>query len=235
MLGFVSANGIKTEKNDGMYEKGDGESTNIGVYATLINEKGWFVDFAARNFWTKLDMTNHASDGTKLAYKPKRNVFAASIEAGNNFNTEITGGRFIHIEPKVELGYMNAASANTEVGDSGYQLKYDATNYINAKAGVLFAYDIKQNNGMLIQPLLELAYRYEFAGKGDVSYGGAKTESDMSGGTVEINAGLNMQITDDLYWHGLLGYENGPKEKGWGVHAGIRYAFGGSNLADKKK
>ena len=226
LVGFVAANNIKTENNNGMYDKGDGESPAVGVYATLINEDGWFVDIAARNFWSKLDMKNHASDGTELAYKPSRNVFAASIEVGKDYKRELARDKFLRIEPKVELGFMNAASSDAEVGNTGNKIEYDATRYINAKAGVLLGYNAVRENGLLIEPLLELAYRQEFAGKGDVSYAGAKKESDMGGGAVEINAGLNMQLTDNLYWYGLGSYEVSGKVSGWGVHAGIRYAFG---------
>jgi outer membrane autotransporter protein len=231
----VSANNIKTENNKGMYDKGDGESPSVGVYATLINEDGWFVDIAARNFWTKLDMTNHASDGTALAYKPKRNVFAASVEIGNNYTNEVSRDNFVRMEPKLELGYMNAASADADVANTGNKIEYGATNYINAKAGVLFAYTAKRSNGLLIEPLAELALRYEFDGKGNVSYGGATTKSNMTGASLEIDAGLNMQLTDNLYWYALGSYEASEKLSGWGVHAGIRYAFGTDEKTSTKK
>ena len=235
LVGFVAANSIKTENAKGAYDKGDGEAPGVGVYATLVNENGWFVDIAARNFWSKLDMKNQASDGTELAYKPSRNVLAASVEAGKSFNKELSRNKFIRIEPKVEVGYMNAASASADVSNTDNKLKYDAANYINAKAGVLLAYNAVRSNGLLIEPLLELAYRYEFDGKGKVSYGGASAQSDLKGGTAEINAGLNMQLTDNLYWYGLGSYEASEKVKGWGVHAGIRYAFGGKKASKSKQ
>ena len=234
LVGFVSAGSIKTEKNDGMYEKGDGQAPTVGVYATLVNENGWFVDIAARNFWTKLDMKNHTSDGTELAYKPERNVLAASVEVGKSFDTELSRGSFIRIEPKVEVSYMNAASDEAKVSN-GNKLTYDAANYVDAKAGVLFAYEAVRSNGLLIEPLLELAYRYNFSGKDPISYAGATADSDLKGGTAEINAGLNMQLTDNLYWYSLGSYEASDKVKGWGVHAGIRYAFGEPDIRSYKK
>ncbi len=234
LVGFVSAGSIKTEKNDGMYEKGDGQAPTVGVYATLVNENGWFVDIAARNFWTKLDMKNHTSDGTELAYKPERNVLAASVEVGKSFDTELSRGSFIRIEPKVEVSYMNAASDEAKVSN-GNKLTYDAANYVDAKAGVLFAYEAVRSNGLLIEPLLELAYRYNFSGKDPISYAGATADSDLKGGTAEVNAGLNMQLTDNLYWYSLGSYEASDKVKGWGVHAGIRYAFGEPDIRPYKK
>ena len=227
LVGFVSTRNIKTKKSDGVYDKGDGEAPGVGVYATLLNENGWFVDLAARNFWSKLDMKNHSSTGTELAYKPNRNVVAASVEVGKSINSELARNKFIRIEPKLEIGYMHASAENASVGDTGNDIRYNAANYVNAKAGVLLAYNAVRDNGLLIEPLLELAYRYEFAGKDDLAYAGAAEKSDLSGGTLEVNAGLDMQLTKNLYWYGLGSYEAGNIVKGWGVHAGIRYAFGG--------
>lgn len=228
LVGFVSTRNIKTKKSDGVYDKGDGEAPGVGVYATLLNENGWFVDLAARNFWSKLDMKNHSSTGTELAYKPNRNVVAASVEVGKSINSELARNKFIRIEPKLEIGYMHASAENASVGDTGNDIRYNAANYVNAKAGVLLAYNAVRDNGLLIEPLLELAYRYEFAGRDDLAYAGAAEKSDLSGGTLEVNAGLDMQLTKNLYWYGLGSYEAGNIVKGWGVHAGIRYAFGGT-------
>lgn len=228
LVGFVSTRNIKTKKSNGVYDKGDGEAPGVGVYATLLNENGWFVDLAARNFWSKLDMKNHSATGTELAYKPNRNVVAASVEVGKSINSELARNKFIRIEPKVEIGYMHASAENASVGDTGNDIRYNAANYVNAKAGVLLAYNAVRDNGLLIEPLLELAYRYEFAGKDDLAYAGAAEKSDLSGGTLEVNAGLDMQLTKNLYWYGLGSYEAGNIVKGWGVHAGIRYAFGGT-------
>ena len=102
-------------------------------------------------------------------------------------------------------------------------------------AAVLLSYNAMRSNGLLIEPLLELAYRYEFDGKDKVTYGGATAESDLKGGVFEVNAGLNMQLTDNLYWYGLGSYEASDKVKGWGVHAGIRYAFGEEKPVKKSK
>ena len=235
LVGFVSANSIKTQSHSGNYNKGEGESPSVGVYATLLNEDGWFVDIAARNFWTKLDMKNYASDGTELAYKPKRNVIAASVEVGKDYQKDISRNEYIRIEPKVEVGYMNAASGNASVTNGTSDLHYDSANYVNAKAGVLLAYNKIRDNGLLIAPLLELAYRQEFAGTDKISYGGAEEKSKLSGGTFEVNAGLNMELAKDLYWYGMGSYEASDKVKGWGLHAGIRYAFGGDKTVTKAK
>ena len=237
MIGYVQADNIKTQKENGMYETGDGNSPSVGVYATLTDESGWFVDIAARNFWTKLDMTNHSSLGTEFAYTPKRNIFAVSAEAGKSIENWTSRNDYFRIEPKAEVTYMRAGKDSAEVGNTGNEITYDAANYINAKAAVLLSYNHIRSNGLLIEPLVELAYRYEFAGEGDVSYAGATEKSSLKGSTLEVNAGLNMQVLKNLYWYALGSYEASEKVKGWGVHAGVRYMFGtdGSNSSRSNK
>lgn len=233
MLGYIKANDIKTAKENGGYDTGDGESPSVGVYATLVDDSRWFVDIAARNFWTKLDMTNYSAAGNILSYEPKRNVIAASVEGGKSFLSPVKGGGFFKIEPKVELTYMRASSDSASVQGGVGDLSYDAGDYLNAKAAVLFGYTIKRGNGLLIEPLVELAYRYEFLGKNDVYYGGAQKESDIGGSVGEANIGLNMQLTKDLYWYALGSYEYGSHIKGWGANLGIRLAFGGEKAKEE--
>ena len=234
MIGYMKANNIKTKKDNGTYEHGEGDAPSLGLYATLLNENNWFVDIAARNFWSKLDMKSHTSLGTELAYKPSRNVIALSAEAGKSFIAQENGNGYIRIEPKAEINYMNASSDSSSVKGGTGDLKYDSANYFDVKAGVLFAYNIKNYNGLLIEPLLELAYRQELIGTDKVSYGGATNKSNIKGGNVEINAGLNMQLTDDLYWYALGSYEAGSKISGWGLNAGIRFSFGNMNGTNKQ-
>ena len=91
----------------------------------------------------------------------------------------------------------------------------------------MFAYKKEMANKKLIEPLLELAYNQEFAGKGKVKYGGAETETSLNGGSVEASLGLTMQLADILYWHALGSYEKGSKLSSWGLNAGVRLGFGG--------
>lgn len=230
MIGIVGAGGIKTKKDNGAYDKGKGEAPGVGVYATLVNDEQWFIDIAARNFWTRLDMTNHASNGNLLTYRPERNIFAASVELGKNLKSELGNNDYFRLEPKVELGLMRAAGSEAKVSN-GNMLKYKGANYANVKAGVLLSYNTHLDNGMLLEPLLELAYRYELLGKDTVTYNGVSERSDLSGGTLEFNAGLNMQLADNLYWYGVGSYEKNGKVTGWGLHAGIRYSFGGGSTS----
>ena len=222
MVGYLQANSIKTTNSgDGSTNSGDGYAPSVGIYATLANENGWFIDLAARNFWSKLDNTTHTASDTYLTFDTKRNLFTTSLEAGKTFVTD-AGFKF---EPKAELSYMNANGDSTKVTGGGI-LKYEAENYLSGKIALMFAYKAKMKNKLLIEPLLELAYNHEFNGSGKLTYGGAETTTSLKGGNFEGSVGLSMQLNEDLYWHALATYEKGSKLSAWGGNIGIRLAFG---------
>lgn len=48
----------------------------------------------------------------------------------------------------------------------------------------------------------------------------------MTGGVFEGRLGLNMQLSENLYWHAAASFETGSKQQAYGADAGIRYMFG---------
>ncbi len=237
MGGYMQADSIKTKDSNGDSNDGDGYAPSAGVYLTVANDNSWFVDLVARHFWTKIDSTTRTASNTLLEFKPKRNILAASIEAGKTITYESA----FKVEPKIQIIYAKASDDTTKVTNGIGNLEYDSAKYLLGKAAIMFSYEADMGNNLLIEPLLELAYNREFKGRGLVRYGDAEKMSSLKGGSFEIDAGFSMQITDDIYWHALGTYEKGSKLSGWGINAGIRFSFGGNSskqrftYADKKK
>jgi len=98
---------------------------------------------------------------------------------------------------------------------------------------VVISYNTKWRDTLLIEPLFEIAYSYDFAGKGEVVYDSVLDNTNIKGGTVEVNAGLNMQLAENLYWYALGSYEKGSKISAWGLNAGIRLGFGTGESAER--
>jgi outer membrane protein OmpA-like peptidoglycan-associated protein len=234
MGGYGKSTRIKTKQENGAYNKGEGEAPDAGIYATMIGENGWFIDIAARHFWMKLDMKNYGVSGTELSYKPKRNITAVSLEAGKAYLTNPTGKSQWRIEPKGEVMYMRAWSAETGVINGTGDFEYDGINYITARAAVTAGYIRERASGLKMEPYIEAGYRYEFDGKGNVRYGGAEYKSDLSGGTLEGAIGLDWQFTKDLYGYIQGTYDKGSKIEAFGGNLGIRYGFGGGKKAVKE-
>ena len=165
--------------------------------------------------------SHQESSATRLSYTQRSN-------SDEKNNKDITDKKDYKLQPKVEISYMRAGKDTTKVRNGVSDLAYDSTNYLAGKAAIMIAYNKERYNHLFIEPLVELAYNQEFLGKGNVRYGGAETKTSLNGGTFEITAGLNMQITNDLYWHVLGSYEIGNKINAWGINTGIRVTFGNS-------
>lgn len=235
MGGYMQNTNLKTKQENGRYAEGDGSIPSLGLYGTWINDKGWFADITLRNFWITLDLTNYAANNAELTFKPKRSMLMGSVEFGRSLIYETDNANaYWRLEPKAELLIGRGGSKTVGVS-TGQNLEYDSSTYINGRAAVLLGYVKARNNGLLIEPSLELAYSHEFDGKGDVRYAGATYETDLSGGGFDMALGLNMQFTQNLYAYAQLGYEIGKVVDGFSGNIGVRWGFGGGKKAAKQE
>lgn len=230
MAGAASYSGLKSEgKSAGEKYRNDGSGSSVlgGVYGTYIMDNGWFFDATLRAGTSELDISNYTYDEDfdewdKVSFKPKRTFAAASIEAGKLFDKRV-GGIGWKFEPKAEIQLTNTPAKTIKDSD-GEELRFGGVNYITGIATLSAAY----SRGDGIEPYAEVSWSQEISGKEDITYLTETEESSMKGGTAEIAVGLNMKLSDDLYWHAAASYESGSKKKGYGADAGIRYMFGGS-------
>ena len=226
MFGMINAESVRTETSKGGYEDGSGRAPSVGAYMTVISDEDWFVDLTLRNVWSEMDMSNHSSNYGVISYNPSRQVMAASVEAGMDYTHYTSGSEYLKFSPKGEISFMRAGSDDTSVSNTNYKLHYDAANYVNVKGSVLFAYNLMNHSkGPLFGPFVEAGYRYEFEGEDTISYGNVTTTSVLRGGTAEFSAGVNAQVSDEVYLYAEGSYEKGSKISGWGAQFGLRYKF----------
>ncbi|MBO4555557.1 MAG: AIDA repeat-containing protein, partial [Elusimicrobiales bacterium] len=231
MAGKASIGGINGKSKTGNQEsKGEGEGILGGAYLTYIGESGFFADFTARAGTNKLDLSAYsASEDDWLKFSPERTFMAASMEAGMSF---VSGG--LKIEPKAEMQYMNIGGKDVEIDGLDEKIKFGGASYLTAIGTLNAAYSWKRSNGLITQPYAEVSYSQELSGEEEITYVENKDKSSMKGGFIEGRIGLNMQLTDSLYWHAAASFESGSKREGFGADAGIRYMFGGSSR-DREK
>jgi len=221
--GYMSVNDIKTKINKG--SKGTGSIPSFGLYASLVGKNDFFADFTVKEIISNLEMTNYASDGTELNFEPKRNILALTLESGKLFKKELQGS-YVRIEPKAGLLFMSADSGSAKVKNGLVgDLEYDAANYLTAKAGIVLGLVKTADGKAKIEPLIELAYLHELLGKDKIKYGAEEYDSDMSGGSVEVGAGLNAKLSEKIRLYGQISYETGEKIKATGVNVGAQYSF----------
>jgi len=231
MAGKSIVGGIEGKGRTGRQEsKGEGEGILGGAYLTYIGESGFFADFTARAGTNKLDLSAYSeSEGGWIQFSPERTFIAASMEAGKSF-----GGSAWKIEPKAEMRYMNIGSADAEVKGQPEKIKFGGASYITAIGTLNAAYSWKRADGMITQPYAEVSYSQELSGEEEIKYSGNMDKSSMKGGFIEGRIGINMQMSDNLYWHAAAGIESGSRREGFGADAGIRYMFGGHKQAKRQ-
>ena len=229
MMGSMSISDIKSSGDD---YKNDGEGSTVlaGIYGTYISDNHWFADATFRTGQSKIEMSNYTlSGGTwdKTKFEPKRMFAAASVEGGKQYDMDnyLPG---LKIEPKAELQltYVLGKSVNDNNGDI---VKFGGAGYVTGIATLHASYAKRDGGWHGIEPYGELSYAKDFVGEENITYLGATEKSSIKGGSVEVAAGMNMKVSDDMYWHAALNYESGSKKKSYGLDAGIRYMFGGKS------
>jgi len=242
MIGYQSVGSIKTQQtNGGSDGHGDGTAPSFGAYGSWIGKNGYFVDLALRYFMIDLNMTSYSRQDDEIGYKPKANYIGFSGEFGKEFEFDVSDNK-LRVEPKVELIFGTTGSQSMET-TSGEKLEYGGTTVLNGKLKVGGSYQFELENEMLIEPIIELGYGTEMAGKTDITYGKGKYTSDFSGGYFEVSGGVNAYLTKGFSAYSLVTMESGDSQSNFGWNIGVRYGFGGSKqvvqnddkITDKEK
>jgi len=234
MVGYQSVGSIKTQQtNGGSDGHGDGSAPSFGAYGSWIGKSGYFVDLAIRYFMIDLNMTSYSREDDAIEYKPKANYIGFSGEFGKEFEIDINENK-LRVEPKIEMVFGTAGSQSMET-TSGTKLEYGGTTIMNGKLKVAGSYQFELDNEMLIEPIIELGYGTEMAGKTDITYGKGKYTSDFSGGYFEVSGGLNAYLTKGFSAYSLVTMESGDNQSNFGWNIGVRYGFGGNKQIAQDK
>jgi outer membrane autotransporter protein len=232
MVGYQSVGSIKTQQtNGGSDGHGDGSAPSFGAYGSWIGKNGYFVDLALRYFMIDLNMTSYSRQDDEINYKPKANYIGFSGEFGKEFEFDVSENK-LRVEPKIEMIFGTAGSQSMET-TSGEKLEYGGTTVLNGKLKVAGSYQFELQNEMLIEPIIELGYGTEMAGKTDITYGKGKYTSDFSGGYFEVSGGVNAYLTKGFSAYSLVTLESGDNQSNIGWNIGVRYGFGGSKQIEQ--
>jgi outer membrane autotransporter protein len=215
-LGYADAGEIKTKQESGEYAKASGAMPSVGLYAAFLSEKNFYIDALVKGFFTSLEMTNYAANGTELKYEPSRSVFAFALEGGKTFNKGA-----LKIEPKAGILLMNAGSGDVQVENGIGNLKYDAMTYANAKIGITLGWTGIE----IFKPVIEVFYVQGLTGKDKITYDNTTYEADIAKSGIEARIGVNVKLTDVIAIFGNINYETNEAIQAAGGNLGARYSF----------
>lgn len=127
---------------------GTAENRSMGMYATYIGEKGFYVDAIAKYTWSRLDFSVLDNEKT-LVTGDKINSTGPglSLETGKRIrfgNEGKNGGRW-YVEPQVQLSWQHM-SGGAFFASNGLNIGLDSYNSLLGRAGILLGYQTNRTN-----------------------------------------------------------------------------------------
>lgn len=222
MAGKYGIDGIKGKDDNGI--SGNGKGMLAGAYLTYISQSGFFADFTARFGENSADLQSYSvSRNVWDSFSIKRNFYSLSAEAGSAFY--LGQKKQLKLEPKSEIRYTDISSEKSSISnDQGY-VSFGGYGYSTAMATLNASYNVEMKNGVIIKPYTEISYSHIFDGTEKITYSGISKEEDIGEDIVSGAIGLDMGISERLYWHGYVEMDYGDIVRSIGAGAGIRYMF----------
>jgi outer membrane autotransporter protein len=217
---FVVGAFVGQTYGDPDYRKGDGslKSFNTGLYATYLNNDGFYVDGVAKyarqkNHFKVKDTANNHVQGTGHT-----NGLGLSLELGQKFKLND-----FYIEPQSQLSYshQNATSINAT---NGLKVKLGNYNSLIGRASALFGYEINSvNNNINIYAKTGIVR--EFNGDTYYKLNTSKEKHSFKGNWWNNGVGITAQFNQQHNIYLDLESSPGSRFDLLQVNGGYRFSF----------
>lgn len=198
------------------------DSYYAGLYSTWLNESGYYIDalIKANRFQNRSDVL--MSDGRRAGGDYDNYGVGGSVEVGKHI--KLPSNWFV--EPFAQVSALWVQGEKYGL-DNGMQARSNHANSLIGKIGTHLGRRIELPDGGILQPYLKVAAAQEFAKANKVRINDTYSfNNDLSGGRVEVGAGVIAQLSEAIQLHGDVDYGNGRNmEQPWGVSLGVRYAW----------
>lgn len=205
----------------GESSSGEIDSTMGGVYATYIDDSGYYVDSVLKysHFNNDIKITTNLGERVKSSYSG--NGIGGDIEVGKHI--ALKDGWFV--EPQLEI-----TATKTDGGDytasNGLRVNADDVDSLQSRVGSLVGRNITMSNGMQIQPYLKASYVTEHAADSNVYVNDTKLKAKLTGNRTEMGFGGIMQLSANSKVSLDAEYAKGADiEQPYAVSLGYRYLW----------
>ena len=198
------------------------DSYYAGIYSTWLDESGYYIDalVKANRFQNRSDVL--MSDGRRAGGDYDNYGVGGSVEVGKHI--KLPADWFV--EPFAQVSALWVQGEQYGL-DNGMQARSNHANSLTGKIGTHLGRTIQLADGGVLQPYLKVAAAQEFAKANKVRINDTYSfNNDLSGGRIEVGAGIIAQLSEAVQLHGDVDYGNGRNiEQPWGVSFGVRYAW----------
>ena len=217
---FVIGAFVGQTYGDPNYRKGDGSlrSFNTGVYATYLDNSGFYIDSVAKYDRLKNQFKVRDTANNRVQGSGHSNGVGVSMELGQKFKIND-----FYIEPQTQLSYSHQ-NGTTINASNGLNVKLGNYNSLLGRASALFGYEYKSDKNS-INLYAKTGIVREFDGDTYYKLNNHKESHSFKGNWWNNGVGINAQINQN---HNIyLDLESSPGNKFdlLQVNGGYRYSF----------
>jgi len=217
---FVIGTFVGQTYGDPNYRKGDGSlrSFNTGVYATYLDNSGFYIDGIAKYDRLKNQFKVRDTANNRVQGSGHSNGVGVSMELGQKFKIND-----FYIEPQTQLSYSHQ-NGTTINASNGLNVKLGNYNSLLGRASALFGYEYKSDKNS-INLYAKTGIVRELDGDTYYKLNNHKESHSFKGNWWNNGVGINAQINQN---HNIyLDLESSPGNKFdlLQVNGGYRYSF----------
>ena len=217
---FVIGTFVGQTYGDPNYRKGDGSlrSFNTGLYATYLDNSGFYIDGIAKYDRLKNQFKVRDTANNRVQGSGHSNGIGVSMELGQKFKIND-----FYIEPQTQLSYSHQ-NGTTINASNGLNVKLGNYNSLLGRASALFGYEYKSDKNS-INLYAKTGIVREFDGDTYYKLNNHKESHSFKGNWWNNGVGINAQINQN---HNIyLDLESSPGNKFdlLQVNGGYRYSF----------
>ncbi len=205
--GFVSATAAKMDF-DGSYSDAKLYSKAVALYASYLNDNGFYVDGIAKYSRLRSEFNTGGTSKKDVTYH--YNAYTVSTEVGREFNFANQWS----VTPQVQLGWSTISGNKYE----------DRLNVLHSKAGVRLAKGI-QTSSLNLKPFAEVNGVYDKFNHNQVTLGKQGFDVARLGGRVETAVGLGLSGGNHSFSIQANNAYGKHIKKYWSAQATYRYQW----------
>ncbi len=205
---------------------GDGGSGEInsqlfGLYATWMDERGYYLDSVLKYNRMDNEVKTLANTGNRIKGSYRTTGYAADVEVGKQIRLEDNW----FVEPQLELTYTHLSDARYTSSNGLRVAPGDAVS-LQGRIGALVGKTLTQSNGLGFQPYFKASYVNELAGNTSVKVNGHKLNNRIADSHVEVGIGGVLQVSEKTKVSLDLEHAQGRQvDQPWAVNVGVRYLW----------
>ena len=201
--------------------RADADTYSLGVYSTIENQNGYYLDLVGTYFWHKQKITSYLPMGWDVKGDYDVESWNVSAEVGKRWNLQNNW----FLEPQLQVSYMN-------IDDVSYRTNFNTSvdakraDSVLARAGLMTGKKFEDVLDFPFETFVRFSVLQGFNSETKVKVADYTFNEDISNTMYRIGAGINADVSDKISLHMNLATTWGEKvDIPLEGNFGLRYSF----------